>query len=74
MDLGAFSSIHSDIRIEDMTFLAGGSTVDYIFLKAVMIAWFKTYLEIGTWMGESIVAVSRLQKNATAYHCLMIQK
>lgn len=63
LDLGAFlSSIHSDIRIEDMTFLAGGSgLLDYIFLKAVMIKLgLKTYLEIGTWMGESIVAVSEV--------------
>lgn len=63
LDLGAFlSSIHTDIKIEDMTFLAGGSgLLDYIFLKAVMIKLgLKTYLEIGTWMGESIAAVSEV--------------
>ncbi len=63
LDLGGFlNSIHTDIEIRDMTFLAGGSgLLDYVFLKAVMLKLdFRTYLEIGTWMGESIAAVSEI--------------
>lgn len=63
LDLGVFlSSAHTGINIEDMTFLAGGSGVlDYAFLKALMLnLGFRTYLEVGTWMGESIAAVSEV--------------
>lgn len=61
IDLGEFlSSLEREISIDDITFMTGGSSLlDYVLLKAIMIKFnFKTYMEIGTWMGESIAAVS----------------
>ncbi|WP_313892569.1 class I SAM-dependent methyltransferase [Psychrobacillus sp.] len=54
--------IGRDVSINDLTFLSGGSSVmDYFFLKAVMQRCnFRTYLEIGTWTGESIAAVAEI--------------
>jgi len=63
LNLGAFlCNEPTGMVIKEMTFLAGGSgLLDYLFLKALMIRLgFKTYLEIGTWMGESIAAVSEV--------------
>lgn len=55
-----FRGLNTDISIDDVTFMTGGSSVlDYMFLKSLMIKFqFKTYLEIGTWMGESIATIS----------------
>lgn len=63
IDLGDFlGNLGENIKIDDMTFMTGGSTIlDYAFLKALIMKFrFKTYLEIGTWMGESIAAISEL--------------
>ena len=53
-------SLDVDLSIKDVTFLSGGSSaLDYFFLKALMIKLrLKVFLEIGTWTGESIAAVS----------------
>jgi len=62
INLGKFLE-NSDVRhIDDVTFMRGGSgLLDYLFLKALIITFqFQTYLEIGTFMGESIAAVSDL--------------
>ena len=68
INLGKFLySIEEKIKIDDLTYIVGGSGIlDYIFLKALMMKFkLNTYLEIGTFMGESIAAVSDLA--ATCY-------
>jgi len=53
------------VTINDLSFIGGGSTVlDYFLLKAVaQKIHAKTYLEIGTWTGESISAVAEVVEN-----------
>ncbi|MED4954416.1 class I SAM-dependent methyltransferase [Paenibacillus macerans] len=55
-------SLGMKICIKDLTFLNGGSTVmDYFFLKAVAIKQrARTFLEIGTWTGESIASIAEV--------------
>lgn len=63
INLGKFiESVNKDLTINDLSFLAGGSSMlDYFFLKALMLRLnLKNYLEIGTWTGESIAAVSEV--------------
>ncbi|MCI8690230.1 MAG: class I SAM-dependent methyltransferase [Oscillibacter sp.] len=57
IDLGAF--FHSDdkrITCKELTFMPGGSGIlDYMFIKKVAERFHcKTYLEIGTYIGESV--------------------
>ncbi len=67
INLGAFlDSIDSKkLQVSNFTFLTGGSgLLDILFLKALAVKFnAKTYLEIGTWMGESIAAVSEVVDN-----------
>lgn len=63
VSLGALiSSIDKNLMINDITFLNGGSTImDYFFLQAVAIRLkAKTFLEIGTWTGESIGSLAEI--------------
>lgn len=63
VNLGKFlESLNNQIFIKDITLMAGGSGIlDYAFLKAIMLKFgFKTYLEVGTWMGESIAAIAEV--------------
>lgn len=54
--------VGGEASINDLTFLSGGSALtDYFFLKLIMQRCnLKTYLEIGTWTGESIAAVAEV--------------
>lgn len=54
--------VDEELTINDLTFLSGGSSImDYFFLKVIMQKCeFSTYLEIGTWTGESIAAVAEV--------------
>lgn len=56
------SEIKTDLIINDLSFLAGGSSImDYFFLKAIIQQCnLRTYLEIGTWTGESVSAVAEI--------------
>lgn len=57
IDLGRFLSANSTkLQCKELTFLGGGSGIlDYVFIKAVaQISKAKEYLEIGTYIGESI--------------------
>lgn len=56
IDLGAFLINQKEIFCRELTFIPGGSMVlDYAFLKALAQKYHcKNYLEIGTYIGESI--------------------
>jgi len=56
IDLGEFFSKRKELSCRDLTFIAGGSGVlDYLFLREVArLIDCKVYLEIGTYIGESI--------------------
>lgn len=56
IDLGAFLICQKKLACKEMTFMPGGSQIlDYMFLKAVVEKYrCKNYLEIGTYIGESI--------------------
>ena len=61
IDCGNFlQSVDNKIVLPELTFVGGGSTpLDYAFLKAVAIKYQrKNYLEIGTYIGESIRVLS----------------
>lgn len=61
LDLGLFlSKNNSEIFLPNLTFIKGGSgTLDYAFLKACALYFnSKTYLEVGTYIGESINIIS----------------
>lgn len=65
LNLGRFlSSIKASLRVENLTLLRGGSTLlDYAFLKGLILKFnLETFLEIGTWSGESIAVVSEVAK------------
>lgn len=56
IDLGQLFFQHGDIKCKEMTFMLGGSGIlDYAFIKLLAEKYnCKTYLEIGTYIGESI--------------------
>lgn len=56
IDLGAFFRKQGEIICKELTFMSGNSLVlDYAFLKVLAEMYdCKTYLEIGTYIGESI--------------------
>ena len=56
IDLGVFLMSQKEIVCKELTFMPGGSGVlDYAFLKVLVKKYnCKTYLEIGTYIGESI--------------------
>lgn len=56
IDLGAFIRQNKEIVCKELTFIPGGSLIlDYVFLKALAEKYeSKVYLEIGTYIGESI--------------------
>lgn len=61
MDLGAFLNTNiKELSLKELTFIIGGSGVlDYAFLKVLAIVFnCKKYLEIGTYIGESINILS----------------
>lgn len=62
INLGKFLENSNVRQIDDVTLMRGGSALlDYLFLKAIIsIFHCQTYLEIGTFTGESIAAVSDL--------------
>jgi len=62
VNLGSFLASLNNTLLINNTFMAGGSTyLDYIFIKSLAVKFnLKTYLEIGTWMGESIAQVSEV--------------
>lgn len=59
-----FESIGKEISLENVAFISGGSGVlDYAFLKAIALKFqIRGYLEIGSFIGESMDAVSRVVK------------
>ncbi len=56
IDLGKFLASEKEIQCKEMTYMTGGSRIlDYAFLKVVAKKMkCNTYLEIGTYIGESI--------------------
>lgn len=56
IDLGAFLCQQNELYCKELTFMIGGSLVlDYMFLKTIAKTFgCKSYLEIGTYIGESI--------------------
>jgi hypothetical protein len=62
IDFGAFLMQLGSISLKNVSFMRVSSGVlDYALLRALMLHFgFKSYLEIGTWMGESLSAVSDL--------------
>lgn len=60
IDLGAFFQDYQQIKCKELTFLPGGSSVlNYAFLKTLAIKYnCRNYLEIGTYIGESINVLS----------------
>lgn len=56
INLGAFLKQQNEITCKELAFMPGGSQVlDYVFLKALAKQYnCKSYLEIGTYIGESI--------------------
>ncbi|MBU7006393.1 class I SAM-dependent methyltransferase [Phosphitispora fastidiosa] len=64
INLGALlaSANSKKLQVSNFTFLTGGSgLLDILFLKVLAVKFnVKIYLEIGTWMGESIAAVSEV--------------
>lgn len=60
IDLGAFLYNQDNIFCKELTFLPGGSNVlDYVFIKKIAeVIQAKGYLEIGTYIGESINILS----------------
>lgn len=65
LNLGKFIfDLDREIGLDNLTYLTGGSSLlDYVFLKAIILKFnLQTYLEIGTFMGESIAAISDLAK------------
>jgi len=69
VSVGALLSEFNHFTIDDLSFSSGGSTLfDYFLLKLISAKFnIKTYLEIGTWTGESISAVAEV-----AEHCFSI--
>ncbi|MBN1044492.1 MULTISPECIES: class I SAM-dependent methyltransferase [unclassified Clostridium] len=59
-----FNSINLPLKLENITFFNGGSTIlDYAFLRAIVVKFkIQKYLEIGSFMGESIRCVSDICK------------
>lgn len=65
LNLGRFlNELNEEIDFGDLTYVTGGSSLlDYVFLKSIMVKFgLETYLEIGTFMGESIAAISDVAK------------
>lgn len=64
INLGRFlSETNKSISLKDLTFIHGTSSgiLDYAFLKALMLKFnFKTYLEIGSFLGTSISIISEI--------------
>ncbi len=60
LDGGKFLESFGEIRLRNLTYITGGSGVlDYALLKALAMKFeLKNYLEIGTYIGESIFNVS----------------
>lgn len=56
INLGSFLSTQSAIHCKELTFIPGGSRIlDFVFLKQIAILYeCREYLEIGTYIGESI--------------------
>lgn len=56
INLGAWLLRQQALNLKDLTFISGGSGVlDYLFLKQIaIISGCKEYLEVGTYIGESI--------------------
>lgn len=56
IDFGAFIGQGNEVNLKEMTFMIGGSRVlDYAFIKLIVEKFgCKKYLEIGTYIGESI--------------------
>lgn len=66
INLGHFlASLNAPQYLETLTLLWGGSGIlDYLLLKALVLKFdIKTYLEIGSWSGESLSCVSALVSN-----------
>lgn len=57
-----FKDVEDDYLLTDLTFRAGGSGVlDYLFLKEIATKYaLKNYLEIGTYIGESIACMENV--------------
>ncbi|WP_055106049.1 polysaccharide pyruvyl transferase family protein [Paenibacillus ihumii] len=65
LDLGKFlSTLEKPLTLDHMSMRRGGGTssvLDYLFLKALVIKFnFSTYLEIGSWAGESIASIAEV--------------
>lgn len=62
IDLGLFMEYNTPILLKELTFISGGSGVlDYAFLRTLVKCFrFKNYLEIGTYIGESVNVLSDL--------------
>ncbi len=63
LDLGRFLlNVSNEFFLPNLTFIIGGSGVlDYAFLKACALSFkCKTYLEVGTYIGESINIMSEI--------------
>lgn len=56
INLGAFLKEQNELSCREMTFTQGGAQIlDYVFLKSIAERYHcRTYLEIGTYIGESI--------------------
>lgn len=65
ISVGALVNELEQISINNLSFIGGGSTaLDYFLLKVVaQKIQAKTYLEIGTWTGESISTVAEVVEN-----------
>lgn len=62
IDLGLFLEDEEKINLRNLTFIPGGSQIlDYAFLRTLIKRFgLKNYLEIGTYIGESIHIVADL--------------
>ncbi|RKI37453.1 class I SAM-dependent methyltransferase [bacterium D16-51] len=60
----AMQNVGGGISLRDMTFIPGGSLVlDYLLLKEIMVKYgLQNYLEIGTFIGESISCMEEVSK------------
>lgn len=60
INLGSFLKAQGEIKCKELVFVPGGSQIlDYVFLKALAEKYHcKKYLEIGTYIGESINILS----------------
>lgn len=65
IDLGHFLREESRISLKELTYISGGSGVmDYAFLRVLALKYhLENYLEIGTYIGESINIMTDVCKN-----------